>query len=49
MGVSYPTNDGVDTVVGVPLNTLTSVTRRDKFFGNPWHKNVPVRIERISA
>ncbi|MDI9897386.1 molybdopterin-dependent oxidoreductase [Rhodococcus sp. IEGM 1381] len=49
MGVSYPTNDGVDTVVGVPLNTLTSVTRRDKFFGNPWHKNVPVRIERIDA
>ncbi|MDV6259776.1 molybdopterin-dependent oxidoreductase [Rhodococcoides yunnanense] len=46
MGVSYPTETG-DEVVGVALNTLTSVTRRDKFFGNPWHKNVPVRIEAI--
>ncbi|OZD04256.1 MULTISPECIES: molybdopterin-dependent oxidoreductase [Nocardiaceae] len=47
MGVTYPTGDGNETVVGVPLNTLTSITRRDKFFGTPWHKNVPVRIEPI--
>lgn len=42
MGVSYP---GGETV-GVPLNTLTSGARRDKFFGTPWHKTVPARIER---
>ncbi|MDQ1203594.1 molybdopterin-dependent oxidoreductase [Rhodococcus sp. SORGH_AS_0303] len=48
MGVSYPGENG-DTVVGVPLNTLTTVTRRDKFFGNPWHKNVPVRIELVDS
>ena len=48
MGVTYPGENG-DTVVGVPLNTLTTVTRRDKFFGNPWHKNVPVRIELVDA
>lgn len=46
MGVSYPTDDG-DVVVGVPLNTLTTVKRRDKFFGNPWHKTLPVRIEPV--
>jgi hypothetical protein len=30
---------------GVALNSLTSGARRDKFFGSPWHKNVPARIE----
>ncbi|WCT06006.1 molybdopterin-dependent oxidoreductase [Rhodococcus qingshengii] len=46
MGVTYPTGDG-DETVGVPLNTLTSATRRDKFFGSPWHKYIPARIETI--
>ncbi|QWF82657.1 molybdopterin-dependent oxidoreductase [Amycolatopsis sp. CA-230715] len=44
MGVSYP---GEETI-GVPLNTLTSGARRDKFFGSPWHKTVPARIERVT-
>ncbi|GAA1463368.1 molybdopterin-dependent oxidoreductase [Williamsia maris] len=48
MGVSYPGPNG-ETVIGVPLNTLTTVTRRDKFFGNPWHKTVPVRIEVLDS
>ncbi|MBJ7289347.1 MAG: molybdopterin-dependent oxidoreductase [Williamsia sp.] len=48
MGVSYPGADG-ESVVGVALNELTSVDRRDKFFGNPWHKNVPARIEPLTA
>ena len=42
MGVTYP---GGEDVVGVALNSLTSGARRDKFFGSPWHKNVPARIE----
>ncbi|OZC73938.1 molybdopterin oxidoreductase [Rhodococcus sp. 06-462-5] len=48
MGVSYP-SEGGDTVVGVALNMLTSTVRRDKFFGSPWHKNTPARIERLTA
>lgn len=47
LGVSYPSEGGGDTVVGVPLNQLTSGARRDRFFGSPWHKNVPARIEPI--
>ena len=46
MGVSYPSENG-DTVVGVALNELTSTTRVDKFWGTPWHKHVPARIERV--
>ncbi|MEC3978398.1 hypothetical protein [Amycolatopsis sp. H20-H5] len=49
MGVAYPGDDGTDHVVGVPLNTLTSSTRRDKFVGTPWHKNVPARLERVPS
>lgn len=47
-GVSYPGPDG-DTTVGVALNTLTDASRRDKYFGSPWHKNVPARLERIPS
>lgn len=47
MGVIYPTADGAEEVVGVPLNSLTIAASRDKFFGNPSHKVVPARIEPI--
>ncbi|WP_020672271.1 molybdopterin-dependent oxidoreductase [Amycolatopsis nigrescens] len=47
MGVSYPGADGEHTV-GVALNSLTSGARRDKFFGTPWHKNVPARVELLA-
>jgi anaerobic selenocysteine-containing dehydrogenase len=47
MGVSYPGDDG-ETVVGVAPNNLTSAARRDKFFGSPWHKNVPARVEVVA-
>ena len=46
MGVSYPSPDG-DDVVGVALNELTSTTLVDKFWGTPWHKHVPARVERV--
>ncbi|MBA0125861.1 molybdopterin-dependent oxidoreductase [Haloechinothrix sp. YIM 98757] len=49
MGVTYPDDDNPDHVVGVAPNALTSGTRRDKFFGTPWHKNVPARIEPLPA
>ncbi len=46
MGVSYPDEDG-ESVVGVPLNMLTTNTRRDRFWGTPWHKHVPARVEAL--
>ncbi|MEB3371565.1 molybdopterin-dependent oxidoreductase [Saccharopolyspora mangrovi] len=49
MGVTYPRDGDVDDVTGVPLNTLTSGARRDKFFGAPWHKNVPARLEVLTT
>lgn len=56
MGVSYPSAVGGtaegdtvegDTVVGVALNELTSATLVDKFWGTPWHKHVPARVEPV--
>ena len=47
MGVTYP-GDGGETVVGMAPNSLTSAARRDKFFGSPWHKNVPARIDVVA-
>jgi hypothetical protein len=44
MGVTSP-GDGGESVVGVAPNSLTCGARRDKFFGSPWHKNVPARID----
>lgn len=46
MGVSYPSVEG-DTSVGVALNELTSTTLVDKFWGTPWHKHVPARVEPV--
>lgn len=48
MGVTYPTADGTETV-GVSPNMLTTGSRRDKYFGSPWHKTVPARIEKIAG
>ena len=38
-----------DTVVGVALNELTSTTLVDKFWGTPWHKHVPARVEPVTG
>ncbi|NGN91839.1 molybdopterin-dependent oxidoreductase [Nocardioides sp. KC13] len=48
-GLAHPDTDGQDNVVGTPPNELTGITRRDKFFLTPWHKNVPARIERLES
>lgn len=45
MGVSYPTENG-ESRVGVALNELTSTRLVDKFWGTPWHKHVPARVEK---
>ncbi|WP_280404332.1 molybdopterin-dependent oxidoreductase [Nocardia brasiliensis] len=53
--ISLPNGMGLDTTdgsgqsirTGVAVNELTSVERRDRFAGTPWHKNVPARIEPV--
>jgi anaerobic selenocysteine-containing dehydrogenase len=54
--VSLPNGQGLDvrcadgTVErhGVAVNELTDVKDRDPIAGTPWHKHVPVRIERLA-
>ncbi len=48
-GVDYTTADGVTVRKGVSLNELTHTSARDPFAGTPWHKHVPVRLERVPA
>ncbi len=48
-GLDYTTTDGTQLHKGVSLNELTDTARRDPFAGTPWHKHVPVRIERLRA
>ncbi len=55
--VSLPNGHGLDTTAadgtqvrhGVSLNELTGTASRDPFAGTPWHKFVPVQIERVGA
>jgi anaerobic selenocysteine-containing dehydrogenase len=46
-GLDYKNNDGALVHKGVSLNELTDTTNRDAFAGTPWHKYVPMRIERL--
>ncbi|MGW7042134.1 molybdopterin-dependent oxidoreductase [Streptomyces avermitilis] len=43
-GPALPTQDGTTQRVGVAVNTLTDLHRRDPSSGTPWHKHVPARI-----
>lgn len=44
-GLGLSDTDGMDSSAGVATNELTDISRRDRFAGTPWHKNVPARIE----
>lgn len=54
--VSLPNGHGLDNHQpdgtldrrGVSLNELTNTTDRDPFAGTPWHKYVPVHLERLT-
>lgn len=46
-GLIYPNEQGEDIVTGVAPNELTALENKDKFFGTPFHKFVPARVERI--
>jgi anaerobic selenocysteine-containing dehydrogenase len=48
-GLDYTAADGTPVHKGVSLNELTNTADRDPFAGTPWHKYVPVRIERLRA
>ncbi len=53
--VSLPNGHGLgegapgETWDGTPPNELTSLADKDAFAGTPWHKFVPVQIERLAA
>jgi anaerobic selenocysteine-containing dehydrogenase len=47
-GLDYHQADGSIVRCGVPLNELTNTTDRDPFAGTPWHKYVPVHLERFT-
>jgi anaerobic selenocysteine-containing dehydrogenase len=46
-GIDYRRADGTVERRGVAVNELTDANDRDPFAGTPWHKHVPVRIERL--
>lgn len=48
-GQAYPAADGERLTNGPRINLLTVGTHRDPIAGTPYHKNVPVRLERASA
>ena len=48
-GQAYPTSDGTRLTSGPRINLLTAGTNRDPIAGTPYHKNVPVRLERATV
>jgi anaerobic selenocysteine-containing dehydrogenase len=47
-GLDYHQTDGKLDRRGVSLNELTNTDDRDPFAGTPWHKYVPVHLERLT-
>jgi anaerobic selenocysteine-containing dehydrogenase len=47
-GLDYPGADGMLARRGVSVNELTNTADRDPFAGTPWHKYVPVHLERLA-
>src|SRR5262245_49883510 len=48
-GQDYPTADGARLNNGPRVNVLTESGNRDPIAGTPYHKHVPVRLERLAA
>jgi len=49
VGLDYVDEDGNVIQKGIAPNELTDCNRRDFLAGTPWHKNVPARVEKVSA
>jgi anaerobic selenocysteine-containing dehydrogenase len=47
-GQAYPAADGARLTNGPRINLLTTSDRRDPIAGTPYHKNVPVRLEKAT-
>ncbi len=48
-GLAYPGEDGARAATGPRINALTSSEHCDPLTKTPFHKGVPVRLERIAA
>jgi anaerobic selenocysteine-containing dehydrogenase len=48
-GQDYPAADGERLNNGPRVNVLTESGNRDPIAGTPYHKHVPVRLERLAA
>jgi len=48
-GQTYPAGDGERLSNGPRVNVLTESGNRDPIAGTPYHKHVPVRLERLAA
>ena len=48
-GLDYQHAAGTQERRGISLNELTNTTDRDPFAGTPWHKYVPVHLERAAT
>jgi anaerobic selenocysteine-containing dehydrogenase len=48
-GQAYPVADGTRLTNGPRVNLLTAGDHRDPIAGTPYHKNVPVRLEKATA
>ncbi len=48
-GQSYPAEDGERLTNGPRVNALTDSDNRDPIAGTPYHKHVPVRLEKLTA
>ena len=47
-GIDYHGSDGMLDRRGVSLNELTNTEDRDPIAGTPWHKYVPIKLERLN-
>ena len=47
-GQAFPTADGARLTNGPRVNLLTTGDNRDPIAGTPYHKNVPVRLEKVT-
>jgi anaerobic selenocysteine-containing dehydrogenase len=47
-GLAYPAADGARLTNGPRINLLTAGNSRDPIAGTPYHKNVPVRLEKAT-
>ena len=48
-GIDYQNADGTHDRRGISLNELTNTADRDFLAGTPWHKYVPIQLEKLTV